>query len=101
MSSGPNRVVKMPSLFDFDGDRDDEEMPYGYSDVLRIGPGKARISFDYRCPVCGDRARTPDLVSNAIDFEGKSCQYDNADSRWVEWHECPCCGEWYSLFCGN
>jgi hypothetical protein len=90
--------MTMPSLFDYD-DSDDE--PYGYSDVLRIGPGKARISFDFRCPVCGDRSRTPDIVSPAIDDEGRNCNYDHPGARWMEWHECPCCGEWYSLLGGN
>lgn len=84
-----------------DGDDDDlddgEDAYHGGFDVLRVGPGRARVSFDLRCPVCGDRARTPDMVSPAIDDEGQVCPYDTPGARWMEWHECPCCGEWYSL----
>ena len=96
----------MTHLYDFDDDEDDDDdcydLPHGHTaDVLRIGPGKARVSFDFRCPVCGDRARAPEIVSPAINDEGKFCNYDLPGARWMEWHECPCCGEWYSLVGGN
>lgn len=99
----------MTGIYDFDhsdDDDDDDDDCYDFSsghtaDILRIGPGKARVSFDFRCPVCGDRARAPEIVSPAIDDDGKHCPYDTVGARWMEWHECPCCGEWYSLLGGN
>lgn len=96
----------MSSLYDYDSDDDDERdairdhLP-GSDMVIRIGPGRARVSFDFRCPVCGDRARTPETISQAINDDGKYCNYDVPGARWMEWHECPCCGEWYSLLCGD
>jgi hypothetical protein len=91
----------MSPLYDYDDYDDSDDDPYGdATDVLRIGPGRARVSFDLRCPVCGDRARTPEMVSKAIDDDGKPCPYDDPGARWMEWHECPCCGEWYSLLNG-
>ena len=71
------------------------------AEVMRIGPGRPRVSFDLRCPVCGDRARTPQLVSPAIDDDGNKCPYDKPGARWMEWHECPCCSEWYSVLNSN
>jgi hypothetical protein len=98
----------MTSIYDHsDDDHDDDDSfdlddGHGHgADILRIGPGRARVSFDLRCPVCGDRARTPDVVSPAIDDDGRFCGYDEPGARWMEWHECPCCGEWYSLVASN
>jgi hypothetical protein len=91
----------------FDDDVDDEDEVSEESnaefngEVMRIGPGRPRISFDLRCPVCGDKARTPELVSPAIDDDGTKCPYDKPGARWMEWHECVCCGEWYSILNSN
>ena len=86
----------MTNLY-YDGDDDDQDD----TELLRVGPGKARVSFDMRCPVCGDRARTPEMISQAIGDDGLECSIDTPGARWMEWHECPCCGEWYSLLGGE
>jgi hypothetical protein len=97
----------MTTMTDDDNDEHDdgcddelEDKDLG-AEVMRIGPGRARVSFDLRCPICGDRARTPELVSPAIDDDGNRCPYDKPGARWMEWHECVCCGEWYSLLNSN
>jgi hypothetical protein len=97
----------MTTMIDDDSDDDEDDGCDDHQDadmgagVMRIGPGRPRVSFDLRCPVCGDRARTPELVSPAIDDDGNRCPYDRPGARWMEWHECVCCGEWYSLLNSN
>ena len=87
-------------MTDDDEEESEEEEP-SQDEIMRIGPGRPRISFDLRCPVCGDSARTPELVSPAIDDDGTRCPYDKKGARWMEWHECVCCGEWYSILNSN
>ena len=94
----------MTNIENFDEANDDDENnndKLNDTPIIRIGPGQPRVSFILACPICNEKSHTPELVSPAINDNGEQCPYDTPGSRWMEWHECVSCGEWYSILNSN